>query len=104
MPERSAPSAVAARWKICTPLVVSSRLRNAATRVTVSLRGPVRGAVGAPAADGAGPGPPGVAPGPTGAAPAPYGAAPGPYGAAPAWPAANGSWYGGRWLPRGACW
>ena len=52
-PDRSAPSAVAARWKICTPRVVSSLLRKAATRVTVSLRGPVRGAVGAPAGSGA---------------------------------------------------
>jgi len=75
---------------------VSSRLRNAATLVTVSLRGPVRGAVGGSADGVAPPGYPGGVPG-AGAAPA------GLFAAGPA-AAVKGSRYGGRWLPRGACW
>ena len=38
-PERSAPSAVVARRNARMPFSVISRLRSAATRVTVNLRG-----------------------------------------------------------------
>ena len=54
-PERSAPSAVAARWKARMPFSVISRLRSAATRVTVSLRGTRCGA-GSAAGAGSGAG------------------------------------------------